>query len=62
MVYGEQKAINTFLENYYGYHYDDVGVVAIVFLAYSLIFARAFALATEKLNFQKSKKDAATDS
>ncbi|PON54812.1 ABC transporter-like [Trema orientale] len=53
MVYGEPKAVSTFLENYYGYHYDDLGVVALVLSAYSLVLACAFALATEKLNFQK---------
>ena len=53
MVYGEKKSISDFLENYYGYHYDDLGVIAIVLLAYPLVFVCAFALATEKLNFQK---------
>lgn len=35
------------------FNYDDLGVVGIVLLAYPLVFALAFAFATEKLNFQR---------
>ncbi|KAJ7974462.1 Pleiotropic drug resistance ABC transporter [Quillaja saponaria] len=52
-VYGERKAINAFLHSYYGYNHDDLGFVAVVLLAYPLIFASAFAYAMEKLNFQR---------
>ncbi|KAL6136418.1 hypothetical protein ACLB2K_061713 [Fragaria x ananassa] len=50
---GEEKPISAFLESIYGYNYDDLGIVGIVLLAYPLVFAFAFALATEKLNFQR---------
>ncbi|XP_040370209.1 pleiotropic drug resistance protein 3 isoform X2 [Rosa chinensis] len=50
---GEEKTISAFLGSIYGYKYDDLGIVGIVLLAYSLVFAFAFALATEKLNFQR---------
>ncbi|XP_050380227.1 pleiotropic drug resistance protein 3-like isoform X2 [Argentina anserina] len=50
---GEEKTVSAFLESIYGYNYDDLGIVGIVLLAYPLVFAFAFALATEKLNFQR---------
>ena len=52
-IYGERKTIDAFLRSYYGYNYDDLGVVAFVLLAYSLVFAFGFSCATAKLNFQK---------
>lgn len=53
IIDGERKAIDSFLQSYYGYHYDDLKFVALVLLAYPLFFAFAFAYATAKLNFQK---------
>ncbi|PRQ53695.1 putative molybdate-transporting ATPase [Rosa chinensis] len=50
---GEEKTISAFLDSIYGYNYDDLGIVGIFLLAYPLVFAFAFALATEKLNFQR---------
>lgn len=50
---GEEKTISAFLGSIYGFNYDDLGVVGIVLLAYPLVFALAFAFATEKLNFQR---------
>ncbi|XP_062030547.1 pleiotropic drug resistance protein 3-like isoform X1 [Rosa rugosa] len=50
---GEEKTISSFLETIYGYNYDDLGIVGTVLLAYPLVFSFAFALATEKLNFQR---------
>ncbi|KAL6287923.1 hypothetical protein ACE6H2_012313 [Prunus campanulata] len=53
VVHGEQRTISAFLGSIYGYNYDDLGVVAIVLLAYPLVFALVFACATEKINFQR---------
>ncbi|KAF3443181.1 hypothetical protein FNV43_RR12862 [Rhamnella rubrinervis] len=52
-IHGERKAIDAFLQSYYGYDHDDLGVVAFVLLAYPLVFAFSFSCATAKLNFQK---------
>lgn len=53
IVFGERKAIDAFLQSYYGYEYDDLRVVALVLLAFVLVFAFGFSYATTKLNFQK---------
>ncbi|XP_039160267.1 pleiotropic drug resistance protein 3-like [Eucalyptus grandis] len=52
-VYGQQTMISAFLENYYGYHYDQLYIVAIMLLAFPLIFTCIFACAIAKLNFQR---------
>ncbi|KAF8008256.1 hypothetical protein BT93_K2047 [Corymbia citriodora subsp. variegata] len=52
-VHGQQTTISAFLENYYGYHYDQLYVVAIMLLAFPLIFTCIFAFAIAKLNFQR---------
>jgi hypothetical protein len=53
IVFGEQKAINAFLESYYGYHHHLLGVIASVLVAVPLVFATGFAYAIAKLNFQR---------
>lgn len=53
-IFGEQKAINAFLQSYYGYHnHHLLGVVALVISAFPLVFATGFAYAIAKLNFQR---------
>ncbi|KAL3714540.1 hypothetical protein ACJRO7_006455 [Eucalyptus globulus] len=52
-VYGQQTMISAFLENYYGYRYDQLYIVAIMLLAFPLIFTCIFAWAIAKLNFQR---------
>ncbi|XP_039163716.1 pleiotropic drug resistance protein 3 [Eucalyptus grandis] len=52
-VDGQQTTISAFLENYYGYRYDQLYVVAIMLLAFPLIFTCIFACAIAKLNFQR---------
>jgi hypothetical protein len=52
-AYGERKSISSFLRSYFGYKQDDLGVVAIVLLAFPVFFALAFAITIAKLNFQK---------
>ncbi|KAF7135655.1 hypothetical protein RHSIM_Rhsim08G0079000 [Rhododendron simsii] len=52
-AFGEQKALNAFLESYYGYHLHHLGVAALVLFAFPLFFATCFAYAIAKLNFQR---------
>ncbi|XP_048137644.1 pleiotropic drug resistance protein 3-like [Rhodamnia argentea] len=52
-VQGQQMTISAFLENYFGYHYDQLYIVAIVLSAFPLIFTSIFACAIAKVNFQK---------
>lgn len=51
-VDGEHKPMDSFLQSYYGYNHDDLAVIAVVLLAFPLVFASAFAIAIAKLNFQ----------
>lgn len=53
VVSRERKAINAFLESYFGYHRDSMGVVALVLIAFPFVFASVFAYSMAKLNFQK---------
>ncbi|KAJ4849436.1 hypothetical protein Tsubulata_041601 [Turnera subulata] len=53
-AFGEQKEINAFLQSYFGYRQNDLGVVAVVLLIFPALFAVTFAIAIAKLNFQKT--------
>ncbi|KAL3515879.1 hypothetical protein ACH5RR_022781 [Cinchona calisaya] len=52
-VFGEAKPISTFLRDYYGYHYNQLPLVAVVLILYPIVIAVLFALCIAKLNFQK---------
>ncbi|XP_020254965.1 ABC transporter G family member 41-like isoform X2 [Asparagus officinalis] len=52
MVFGETKLISSFIKDYFGYHHDRLGVVAVL-IAYPLILGSLFAFCIEKLNFQR---------
>ncbi|ONK61392.1 uncharacterized protein A4U43_C08F29430 [Asparagus officinalis] len=53
MVFGEVKSISSFIKDYFGYHHDHQGFVAVILIAYPLIFGCLFAYCIEKLNFQR---------
>ncbi|KAL1827281.1 hypothetical protein ACET3Z_005693 [Daucus carota] len=53
VAFGEKEAINTFLGSYFGYHSADTGVVALVLIAFPILFASIFAYSMAKLNFQR---------
>jgi len=53
MVFGETKSISSFLKDYFGFHHDRMGVVAVILIAYPLIYGSLFAYCIEKLNFQR---------
>ncbi|KAK1380412.1 ABC-2 and Plant PDR ABC-type transporter family protein [Heracleum sosnowskyi] len=47
------EEVKSFLEDYYGYHYDFLGVVAVVVATFPLLAAFLFAYFISKLNFQR---------
>ncbi|XP_039114168.1 ABC transporter G family member 41-like [Dioscorea cayenensis subsp. rotundata] len=52
-VFGETKTVALFLQHYFGYHLDQLGLVALLLLVFPLMFASLFACFIEKLNFQR---------
>ncbi|KAF8387703.1 hypothetical protein HHK36_026357 [Tetracentron sinense] len=53
MVFGELKTVSSFLQDYYGFHHDRLGVVAVVLIAFPVIYASLFAYCIGRLNFQR---------
>ena len=45
-------SVEEFLETYFGFHHDFIGVVAAVVSGFALIFAFIFAFSIRVLNFQ----------
>lgn len=52
-AFGETKKISAFIEDYFGYGHDFLGVVAVVLLIYPVIVACLLAYLIWKLNFQR---------
>ncbi|KAM2885084.1 hypothetical protein COP2_012300 [Malus domestica] len=52
LIFGEQKTVASFLQDYYGFHHDRLFLVAIVLIAFPIVFASLFAYSVRKLNFQ----------
>lgn len=50
-VFEEPKKISAFLKSYYGYHRENLGVVAFALFCFPLVFALGFAFFIAKLNF-----------
>uniref|UniRef100_A0A7N2R0V3 ABC transporter domain-containing protein n=1 Tax=Quercus lobata TaxID=97700 RepID=A0A7N2R0V3_QUELO len=53
MVFGETKTVVAFLRDYFGFHHDRLPLVAIVLIAFPLVFASLFAYFIARLNFQR---------
>nr|POE87236.1 pleiotropic drug resistance protein 3 [Quercus suber] len=53
MVFGETKTVVAFLKDYFGFHHDQLALVAIVLIAFPLVFASLFAYFIARLNFQR---------
>ncbi|KAG4119906.1 hypothetical protein ERO13_D11G108000v2 [Gossypium hirsutum] len=53
MAFGEKKALNTFLDSQYGYKHRDLPIIAVVLLAFPLVFASVFTYGIAKLNYQR---------
>ncbi|XP_024922481.2 pleiotropic drug resistance protein 3 [Ziziphus jujuba] len=53
LVFGEMKTIGAFLEQYFGFHHHHLVVVAMVLIAFPIIFASLFVYCMGKLDFQR---------
>lgn len=52
-AFGETKAVSVFLKDYFGFHQDNLSLVAVVLIAFPFAFVILFSLSIEKFNFQK---------
>lgn len=52
-VFQEKKTVAAFLGDYFGFHHNQLPIVAFVLIAYPLVFASLFAFFIGKLNFQR---------
>ncbi|KAH9779207.1 hypothetical protein WN944_014373 [Citrus x changshan-huyou] len=52
-AFGETKTVSGFLDDYFGFNHDLLGVVGIVLLIFPIVFASLFAYFIGKLNFQR---------
>lgn len=53
LIFGDQKSVGSFLKDYYGFRHDRLSLVAVVLIAYPIIYASLFAYCIGKLNYQK---------
>ncbi|XP_050382974.1 pleiotropic drug resistance protein 3-like [Argentina anserina] len=53
IVFGEPKTVSAFLEDYFGFHHDQLPLVAVVLIAFPITFACIFAYCIGHLNFQR---------
>ncbi|XVF31519.1 hypothetical protein REPUB_Repub16aG0153000 [Reevesia pubescens] len=53
MVFGEAKTIASLLQDYFGFHHDNLPITAIFLICYPLIFATLFAFFITRLNFEQ---------
>ncbi|CAL8079445.1 unnamed protein product [Prunus armeniaca] len=53
LAFGETKTVAAFLEDYFGFHYNLLGLVAVVLILLPIVFASLFAYFIGKLNFQR---------
>ncbi|CAL5346773.1 unnamed protein product [Camellia sinensis] len=54
VIFGELKTVSSFLKEFYGFRYDRLGLVAVVLLAFPVVFASLFVYCISRLNFQRS--------
>jgi len=50
---GSQKTVEEFLRNYFGFKHDFLGVVALVNVAFPIVFALVFAISIKMFSFQR---------
>ncbi|XP_004302337.1 PREDICTED: pleiotropic drug resistance protein 3-like [Fragaria vesca subsp. vesca] len=53
IIFGEPKTVSAFLKDYFGFHHDQLALVAVVLIAFPITFASIFAYCIGRLNFQK---------
>ncbi|PON46935.1 ABC transporter-like [Trema orientale] len=52
-IFGELKPVNSFLREFYGFQHDRLALVAIMLIAFPLVFASLFTYCIGKLDFQR---------
>jgi len=52
-AFGETKTVAAFLKDYFGFHHDQLYVVAIVLAAFPFVLATLFACCVGHFNFQR---------
>ncbi|KAJ0976467.1 hypothetical protein J5N97_018432 [Dioscorea zingiberensis] len=52
-VFGETKPVALFLQDYFGFHHDRLGLVAVLLLVFPSLFASLFSYCIGNLNFQR---------
>ncbi|KAF3336209.1 pleiotropic drug resistance protein 3-like protein [Carex littledalei] len=52
-VFGEEKSILQFLEDYFGFYHDRLPLVAVLLVMYPIVFATLFGYFIGRINFQK---------
>ncbi|KAK9991983.1 hypothetical protein SO802_026968 [Lithocarpus litseifolius] len=52
-AFGETTTVSAFLVDYFGFHHNLLGVVAVVLIIFPIVFASLFAYCIGKLNFQR---------
>ncbi|KAJ8439251.1 hypothetical protein Cgig2_030186 [Carnegiea gigantea] len=52
-VFGKPTTVASFVEDYFGFRHDQLGIVAVVLILFPLTFASLFAYFIGKLNFQR---------
>ncbi|GMY22097.1 pleiotropic drug resistance protein 3-like, partial [Fagus crenata] len=53
VVFGQTKTVVAFLREYFGFHHDQLAIVAVVLIAFPIFFASLFAYFIGRLNFQR---------
>ncbi|QCD80127.1 ATP-binding cassette [Vigna unguiculata] len=52
-VFGKRQPVGSFLRDYYGFRHDRLSIVAVVLIAYPIVYASLFAYFIKKMNYQK---------
>lgn len=52
-IYGEVKTVAHFIKDYFGFHHDQLALVAVVLIAFPLAYCSIFAYCIGRLNYQK---------
>lgn len=47
------QTVKEFIDSYFGFKHDNVWIIAVVIVAFTLVFAFSFALSIRVFNFQK---------
>lgn len=53
LIFGVKKSVGTFLKDYYGFRHDRLSLVAVVLIAFPIVYASLFAYCIGKMNYQK---------